>query len=87
MVLSIKSGRKVLNIKFVLIEEIFEMSQNVEKFKEITANNVDGYRFGEWATLTGLITIRGRECYIVAFDNGMVDYWPVVDPLDDYKFK
>jgi hypothetical protein len=63
------------------------MSQNLEKFGFITANNVDGFRFGQWARLSGLTTMRGNECYVVTFDDGTIDYWPVVDPWDDYKFK
>lgn len=63
------------------------MSENVKKYNFITSNHVDGYRYGRWALLKGLTTLNGKECYIVQFNDGVIDYWPVVDPWDDYRFK
>ena len=66
--------------------------ENVQKYTHITSNNVDGFRYGEWAKLVGIVKIRGRDCYHVQFEDAKeqlpnVDYWPVIDSWDSYKFK
>jgi hypothetical protein len=69
------------------VDFCFNMSHNVEKYTHITSTHVYGFRYGTWAQLKQLVIISGRQCYQVQFDDGIVDYWPVEDPLDAYKFK
>lgn len=69
------------------LHHIFDvMSENVKKYKAITSNNVDGFRYGTWAELVGLIKLKGKDCYVVKFSDGVIDLWPVIDSWDEYKF-
>lgn len=43
-----------------------------------------GYRCGEWADLVATLPVRGRECFVVRFDDGVTDYWPSSE--DRYEF-
>lgn len=45
-----------------------------------------GYRSGEWATLVNVIPLRGRDCYLVRFDDGASDWWVCDDPDGLYEF-
>lgn len=48
------------------------------------------FRNGEWARLRGTaaLPVRGedRPCYLVEFDDGVTDFWPVEDPGNPYEF-
>ena len=46
-----------------------------------------GYRCGEWATLVSRLHVRGRECYLVRFDDGSSDFWVTDDPAGLYEFR
>ena len=49
------------------------------------------FRSGEWATLKGLASLPVREgepdrdCYLVEFDDGVTDFWPVDDADHGYE--
>lgn len=45
-----------------------------------------GFRSGEWAEITGKVTINGRDCHSVRFLDGVTDSWPIVDPVAGYEF-
>jgi hypothetical protein len=45
-----------------------------------------GYRSGEWATLAGQVQVKGRDCYVVRFDDGASDFWVIGDPDGQYEF-
>lgn len=45
-----------------------------------------GYRCGEWATLVSRLPVRGRDCYLVRFDDGASDFWVAGDPDEPYEF-
>ena len=42
-----------------------------------------GFRYGQWARLTMEAEYRGRPCYWVTFEDGLMDYW---DPRNRYEF-
>jgi hypothetical protein len=42
-----------------------------------------GFRYGQWARLTWEAEFRGRWCYCVTFEDGLMDYW---DPRNRYEF-
>ena len=44
-----------------------------------------GFRPGEWAVLLGLDRVRGRDCYLVEFDDGTTSWWPVLQ-AERYEF-
>ncbi len=45
-----------------------------------------GFRNGQWATLTGVVWTKGRPCFEVTFDDGVIDQWPIHDTSDAYEF-
>jgi hypothetical protein len=46
-----------------------------------------GFRCGQWARLVTTISLEGRDCYLVEFDDGVSDFWAVDDPAGRYEFK
>jgi hypothetical protein len=41
-----------------------------------------------WATVLAVVTTEtGRDAYVVRFDDGVADLWPVDDPSDPYAFE
>lgn len=45
------------------------------------------FRSGEWARVLTTVPSRGRECWLVRFPDGKVDWWPIEDPLADYEVR
>ena len=45
-----------------------------------------GFRSGQWAVIVNRIEVKGRECYLVRFPDGMSDYWVADDPAGRYEF-
>ena len=45
----------------------------------------EGHRPGEWAVLRGLDRVRGRDCYLVEFPDGVTAWWPLLYD-DRYEF-
>lgn len=56
---------------------------------KIRATHVDRFRSGEWATVlrTEWANEPPRACFVVEFDDGVTDLWPVQDPWDPYEFQ
>jgi hypothetical protein len=54
--------------------------------KMIRSNHPYAYKSGQWGAITGLVTVKGRSCYNVIFQDGSVDHWPVVDEQAEYEF-
>jgi hypothetical protein len=57
----------------------------------IRATHRYAFRSGEWATLKGTTELPGfpegdRKCYLVEFDDGVTDFWPVDDNTHGYEF-
>ena len=50
------------------------------------------FRSGEWARIKGTAMLPvtegepDRACYLVAFEDGVSDFWPVEDPDAQYEF-
>jgi hypothetical protein len=45
-----------------------------------------GFRCGQWARLLHQTESRGRPCYVVAFEDGLMDNWVIDDPDGQYEF-
>jgi hypothetical protein len=45
-----------------------------------------GFRCGQWARLLYQAESRGRPCYVVAFEDGLMDNWVIDDPDGQYEF-
>lgn len=54
---------------------------------EIRATHPYGFRWGEWATVIGLVWSNNRLCWHVMFPDGKTDTWVVEDPSDPYEFR
>ena len=57
----------------------------------IRATHPYAFRCGEWAQLKGLTDLPGypegdRTCYLVEFEDGETDFWPVEDAAAGYEF-
>lgn len=61
-------------------------SREADTMTKIRHTHPDGFRSGEWATLKGMAQDGPREVYQVRFDDGVVDWWAVEDPLEPYEF-
>ena len=44
------------------------------------------FRSGQWARLMWQAEFRGRSCYRVQFEDGIVDHWAVDNPDAGYEF-
>jgi len=53
----------------------------------IRATHPYGFRSGQWAILRCVVPGPERDCYLVEFDDGVTDFWPVNDPSDPYEFR
>lgn len=42
---------------------------------------------GEWARILGTTERHGRERYVIEWENGDRDEWPVDDPTDSYELR
>lgn len=45
------------------------------------------FRSGDWARLVAAVEIRDRDCWLVEFPDGVVDWWPKNDPDAAYEFR
>jgi hypothetical protein len=55
--------------------------------QRIRATHPYAFRSGEWATLCCVVPGPGRDCYLVEFDDGATDFWPVHDLAHGYEFR
>lgn len=71
------------------------MKVNVEKYPTdpfyIKATHSAAFRSGQWALIVGVgmypkETGKDRPCYVVAFIDGAMDFWPVYDEAAGYEF-
>ena len=53
---------------------------------KIRATHPAGFRSGQWATFLGAILFHGHWCYVIEFEDGVIDHWRVVDSLEPYEF-
>ena len=54
---------------------------------QIRTTHPYGFRCGEWATLVSTISVRGRDCHLVRFPDGMSDFWVADVPEGRYEFR
>lgn len=52
----------------------------------IRAMHRQAFRFGDWAEVAGVKMARGRPCYLVLWNDGRSDLWPVDDQAACYEF-
>jgi hypothetical protein len=57
----------------------------------VRATHWAAYRSGKWARLAGTTVLHGfpeggRLCYLVMFEDGAADFWPVEDRCAGYEF-
>jgi hypothetical protein len=67
------------------------MSQTPAVGSRIRKTHRYGFRSGQWAVLRGTASLPGfpegdRDCYLVEFDDGVTDFWPVRDVDAGYEF-
>src|ERR1044071_9526695 len=48
----------------------------------IRATHPYGYRSGRWAKLLNIEWANNRPCFVVRFNDGKIDSWPVYDSSD-----
>jgi hypothetical protein len=46
-----------------------------------------GFRSGEWGEILTTVDSYDRECYVVRFSDGALDWWPVDDGTAGYEFR
>lgn len=46
-----------------------------------------GFRSGKWARILTSVESRGRDCWLVQFDDGQEDWWVKNDPMGGYEFE
>lgn len=59
---------------------------------QIRSRHSLAFHSGEWGTIEGVTFITPpnlspRACYVVRFDNGDRNYWPVNDDTAEYEFR
>lgn len=54
---------------------------------EIRQTHPYGFRSGQWAKLLTSVEARGRDCWLVEFEDGVTDWWPKDDPQAGYEFR
>lgn len=52
----------------------------------IRATHRYAFRSGEWAEVAGVKLACQRPCYLVLFNDGKTDLWPIEDPMASYEF-
>lgn len=57
-----------------------------DRCQRIRSTHPCGFRRGEWAWLRGVVPGPDRSCYLVEFEDGVTDFWAVVDASDHYEF-
>jgi hypothetical protein len=45
------------------------------------------FRTGEWAVIRSVVPGSDRNCYLVEFEDGATDFWPVDDSVEPYEFR
>lgn len=55
--------------------------------QEIRGTHPYCYRSGQWAVIRDIVTAKDRRCYLVQFEDSMVDFWPVEDSQAGYEFR
>lgn len=53
----------------------------------IRATHPYGFRSGEWAKILTTVESRGRDCWLVQFDDGVTDWWIKDDPDYGYEYR
>jgi hypothetical protein len=51
----------------------------------VRATHGYGFRTGQWARILTVVQSRGRDCWLVQFDDGVTDWWPIEDPIAGYE--
>lgn len=54
---------------------------------QIRSNHPYTYRCGRWATIRDIRMSSKRACYVVAWEDGKTDLWPVEDGAAKYEFR
>lgn len=54
---------------------------------QIRSNNPYVYRCGRWATIRDIRISSNRACYVVAWEDGKTDLWPIEDGAAKYEFR
>lgn len=52
----------------------------------IRARHRYAFRSGEWAEICGVKLANLRPCFLVLFDDGKTDLWPIADAAAQYEF-
>jgi hypothetical protein len=52
----------------------------------IRAMHPYAFRSGEWARILTSVEARGRDCWLVQFDDNDTDYWVKDDPHARYEY-
>jgi hypothetical protein len=52
----------------------------------IRTTHPSSFRTGHWALLLGMTEFRGRSCYQVRFEDGVLDYWAAGCPGWGFEF-
>ncbi len=61
-------------------------STAVETPSLVRSMHPNAFRAGEWAEVIGTVTIRGRDCWRLRFDDGQTDTVVIDDPAAGYEF-
>lgn len=68
------------------------MTQTFVQTVYIRSNNWAAFRRGEWAEITAMEIVEpglspARLCYMVTFQDGVNDSWPVYNDDAEYEFR
>jgi hypothetical protein len=53
----------------------------------VRATHPYSYRSGQWAVIVTVVPARGRDCWLVEFDDGATDVWVCDDPSAGFEFR
>jgi hypothetical protein len=53
--------------------------------REVRQTHPYGYRSGEWAKVLTIVESHGRDCWLVLFEDGNTDWWPITDDVAGYE--